>query len=76
MKLQPVFERLIAGWRAQGHELVSLSSLRAGRYPSRLPGHRIEFGSVPGRSGQLALQGRRVAAPSTATALPADSRRP
>ena len=27
MKLRPVFERLIAGWRAQGHTLVALGAL-------------------------------------------------
>ena len=29
MKLLPVLERLLAGWRAQGHELVSLATLCA-----------------------------------------------
>jgi peptidoglycan/xylan/chitin deacetylase (PgdA/CDA1 family) len=57
MKLRKVFERLIAGWRAQGHELVALGELHDGRSGAALPRHRIALGSVPGRSGLLALQG-------------------
>ncbi|GAA4329396.1 polysaccharide deacetylase family protein [Variovorax defluvii] len=55
-KLRPVFERLLAGWQAQGHELVALERLH--RDPaSALPRHRIGLGRVPGRSGLLAVQG-------------------
>lgn len=57
MKLMPVLERLLAGWKAQGHELVSLGQLAAGVDASKLPRHRIALGSVPGRSGLLAVQG-------------------
>ena len=57
MKLRRVFERLLAGWRAQGHELVALRTLHAERIGAALPPHRITLGSVPGRSGLLALQG-------------------
>ena len=60
MKLRPVFERLIAGWRAQGHTLVALSSLHDGQRAQALPTHRIGLGSVAGRSGTLALQGERI----------------
>ncbi len=56
MKLRPVFERLIAGWRAQGHALVDMGELRDGA-TTELPRHHIEQGSVPGRSGLLAVQG-------------------
>ena len=60
MKLRPVFERLIAGWRAQGHTLVALSSLHDAQRLQALPTHRIGLGTVAGRSGTLALQGERI----------------
>ena len=58
MKLGPVFERLLEGWCAQGHTLVSLSTLHAKQRSSELPKHRISVGSVPGRSGLVAVQGQ------------------
>jgi undecaprenyl phosphate-alpha-L-ara4FN deformylase len=60
MKLRPVFERLIAGWRAQGHTLVALSSLQDSQRSKALPNHRIALAEVRGRSGVLAVQGERV----------------
>ena len=60
MKLRPVFERLLAGWRAQGHSLVSLNSLHEDRRAAELPKHRVELAAIPGRSGALAVQGKRV----------------
>jgi len=59
MKLRPILERLLAGWRTQGHTLVSLASLRKGHPTSGLPGHRIAFGRIPGRAGLVAVQGQR-----------------
>ena len=56
-KLAPVFERLLEGWRAQGHELVSLRGLYESLDASRLPRHEILRGEVEGRSGTLMLQG-------------------
>src|SRR6185437_615809 len=50
-KLLPVFERLLAGWRAQGYELVSMATLLATLDVRRLPIAFVESGSVPGRSG-------------------------
>jgi len=60
MKLQRVFERLIEGWRAQGHTLCPLNSLHDPGRTWMLPKHRIELGSLPGRSGVLAVQGKQV----------------
>lgn len=57
MKLAPAFEVLLEGWRAQGWELVSLQDYAATLLPNQLPRHRVVMGSVPGRSGDLALQG-------------------
>ena len=57
MKLAPVFERLLAGWRAAGHELVSLRDYFAALEPRALPRHTVTLAEIPGRSGTLALQG-------------------
>ena len=57
LKLMPVFERLLAGWRAQGYEICSLARLRAGLDAAKLPRHEVVRGTVPGRSGTLMLQG-------------------
>ncbi|MDE2398528.1 MAG: polysaccharide deacetylase family protein, partial [Burkholderiales bacterium] len=59
-KLLPTFERLLAGWRAQGHELVSVRDLAAGFDAATLPRRRAGIGSVPGRSGTLAVPGELV----------------
>lgn len=59
MKLAPVFEQLLQGWRAQGYELVTLDSYFSGLDPKKLPHHDVILGEIPGRSGTLALQGQR-----------------
>jgi len=56
MKLLPVLQRLLAGWRLQGYALVSTATLRAGLDASALPLCEIVAGTVPGRSGTLACQ--------------------
>jgi peptidoglycan/xylan/chitin deacetylase (PgdA/CDA1 family) len=56
MKLLPVFRRLIGGWHAQGYQLVSMRTLFAQLDVASLPGGRVQSGSVPGRSGLLAVQ--------------------
>lgn len=57
MKLAGVFEALLAGWREQGYALSPLRDLMLGIVRNALPRHRIERGSVPGRSGTLMTQG-------------------
>ena len=57
MKLAPVMENLLRGWKQQGYTLTSLRTLRAGLDPAKLPRHAIRWGEVPGRSGELLLQG-------------------
>ena len=57
MKLLPVLQRLMRGWREQGYELVSMRTLLAGLEIARLPACAVLDGSVPGRSGLLAVQG-------------------
>ncbi len=56
-KLMPMFERLLAGWKAQGYELVALDNLYRALDVQRLPRCEVVQGTVPGRSGTLALQG-------------------
>ena len=56
MKLLPVLERLLSGWRAQGHQLVSMATLCASLDVAVLPGCAVRAGTVPGRSGTLACQ--------------------
>jgi peptidoglycan/xylan/chitin deacetylase (PgdA/CDA1 family) len=59
-RLAPAFGQLLAGWKAQGYRLVPMREIRAGLDPRSLPRNEIVSGSVPGRSGTLALQGRAV----------------
>jgi peptidoglycan/xylan/chitin deacetylase (PgdA/CDA1 family) len=57
MKLAPVLEALLQGWKSQGFELVSLADLVAATPLPALPLHCVVDASVPGRSGTLATQG-------------------
>lgn len=57
MKLLPVLEKLLLGWREQGYRLTTLRGVRARLDPDALPRHEILWGSVPGRSGELLVQG-------------------
>ena len=62
-RLLPTFERLLAGWRAQGHSFASLGRLAALVDRAALPRCRPCTGTVPGRSGELAVQGSVVENP-------------
>lgn len=55
-KLAPVFMRLLQGWRAQGHELVSMATYYRHLDRSTLPQLPVSWGSIPGRSGELIIQ--------------------
>lgn len=61
MKLSGVFERLLAGWQAQGFTLTSTRTCFERLDRATLPLHTIATGEVAGRSGTLALQGAQVA---------------
>ena len=57
--LAPVFDALLAGWRAQGHALLTLGALhaQAGRDAlAAMPAMPLTWGTVPGRSGELVVQ--------------------
>jgi undecaprenyl phosphate-alpha-L-ara4FN deformylase len=57
MKLAPVFESLLTGWRKQGYRLTTLRDQAAGVRVEDLPLHSVVDAAVPGRSGTLACQG-------------------
>jgi len=57
MKLLPALRLLLAGWRAQGYELVPMQTMIAGLQRHGLPVCAVRPGAVPGRSGTLAMQG-------------------
>jgi undecaprenyl phosphate-alpha-L-ara4FN deformylase len=57
MKLAPVFERLLEGWRELGYKLMSLGDYFDSLPNKNLPRHETLVGEVPGRSGTLAVQG-------------------
>jgi undecaprenyl phosphate-alpha-L-ara4FN deformylase len=61
-KLLAAFETVLDGWRARGCEVVSLGTMAAALDRARLPRHALELGTVPGRSGRLAVQGAALAA--------------
>ncbi len=58
MRLAPVFERLMAGWKAQGYELVPMRVLYESLQALSLPRCEVGPGQVPGRSGTLFTQRR------------------
>lgn len=55
-KWMPVFEQLLAGWKEQGYELVSLRQYLE-NLESSLPRHEVVMSEVDGRVGTLAVQG-------------------
>ena len=54
-RFAPAFAALLAAWRSQGHELVTLGGLHASLDAAALPVRPIDWGSVPGRSGELVV---------------------
>jgi len=57
MRLAPVLERLLEGWRAMGYTLMSLGEYFDSQPNKNLPRHETAVGEVPGRAGTLAVQG-------------------
>lgn len=58
MKLLPILERLLTGWKEQGYTLCATRDIFSSLDPTTLPRHEIVRGELPGRSGTLMLQGR------------------
>jgi hypothetical protein len=50
------FERLLRTWRARGVQLTDVATYAGTLDINKLPRNKIVEGSVPGRSGVLALQ--------------------
>ncbi len=59
--LAPVFDALLAGWKTQGHTLVTMAGLHAAHAGVQLPVRPLRWGSVPGRSGELIVAAERSA---------------
>lgn len=57
MKLLPVFEKLLTGWRTQGYTITTTRAIFASLDKAALPRCEIVRGTLPGRSGTLMLQG-------------------
>jgi peptidoglycan/xylan/chitin deacetylase (PgdA/CDA1 family) len=57
-RLLPAFEALLAGWRTRGFEPVALRDVFQAVERRQLPRCAVDVGSIPGRSGTLALQSR------------------
>jgi peptidoglycan/xylan/chitin deacetylase (PgdA/CDA1 family) len=58
-----LFSNLLAGWRTQGYTVTDMPAYKAAFPVNRLPVHAIVQGSVPGRSGVMAVQGAAVDVP-------------
>ena len=59
-KLAPIFEQLLAGWQKQGYQLASMAQYYEKVKDTALPICPITWGELPGRSGQLIVQGAAV----------------
>lgn len=57
MRLSNVFEKLLAGWSAQGYQLVAMNEVASRLNVAALPRCEMVRGELPGRSGTLMLQG-------------------
>ena len=62
MKLLPVMEKLLMMWKEAQTQVQPLQASFRSLDLQRLPRHEVVWGEVPGRSGQLALQGEQVGA--------------
>lgn len=54
-KLAPIFEQLLSGWRAQGYDLVAMADYYSTIHADALPVIPIQWGTLPGRSGELLI---------------------
>lgn len=61
MKLLPVMEKLLQQWQQAGDDIVTLADYAADLDATDLPCHELVWGQVEGRSGVLAVQGKKIA---------------
>jgi undecaprenyl phosphate-alpha-L-ara4FN deformylase len=52
-KLAPIFDKLLTGWKAQGYRLASMADYYEKIKALPLPTYPVQWGEVPGRSGEL-----------------------
>jgi peptidoglycan/xylan/chitin deacetylase (PgdA/CDA1 family) len=57
LRLGGVFEQLLAGWKAQGWQLVAMRALYESVQAMALPRCETRAGEIPGRTGTLLVQG-------------------
>lgn len=57
MRLAPVFDQLLTGWKAQGWQLTSTRALFESLQALALPRCAVGPGEIPGRSGSVLVQG-------------------
>jgi undecaprenyl phosphate-alpha-L-ara4FN deformylase len=55
-KLAPIFEQLLSGWHAQGYDLSAMADYYQKVKDQALPTCPVNWGELPGRSGQLIVQ--------------------
>jgi len=55
-KLAPVFDQLLAGWKAQGYDCVAMADHHEKVRHAPLPVYPLQWGELPGRSGELVVQ--------------------
>jgi undecaprenyl phosphate-alpha-L-ara4FN deformylase len=53
--LASVFDALLSGWKAQGHQLVTMQGMHAHWRNAEVPALPLRWGSVAGRSGELVV---------------------
>ncbi|MCY7387209.1 MAG: polysaccharide deacetylase family protein [Burkholderiales bacterium] len=58
IRLLPIFEKLLLGWREQGYELVATETIYANLDRIHLPYFSAERGTITGRTGTLLMQGK------------------
>lgn len=56
-KTAQVVDHLLAGWREQGYEVISVQALASRLVMDTLPRHEIVLGTVPGQHREVLLQG-------------------
>ena len=57
MRLAGAFDQLLAGWKAQGWQLVATRGILEALQPLALPRCLVGPGEIPGRSGTVLVQG-------------------
>jgi hypothetical protein len=60
MKLLPVMDKLLAMWNETRMQIQPMEATYRSLDLDRLASHDVIWGELPGRSGQLALQGERL----------------